>query len=204
MRRLATAVRDALGRVQNLPTPAHPEFPDLKPRQLTMAIAGSVARQCQLPEAPFGYCSRPFRPGDEASWLHLIATEFEHWDRERFDTFLSEPERRQGSCVIEHDGRIVAATFASRATAHPLTGTVDYVVCDPAHRCRKLGLITCGAVGKYLGENGYDSISLQTDDWRLAAIKVYFDLGFTPVINRIDMSVRWEAIRHQLETYSST
>jgi mycothiol synthase len=204
MRRLATTVRDALGRLQNPRTAAHPEFPDLEPRQLTMAIAGSAARQCQLPQAPFGYCSRHFRPGDEASWLHLIETEFERWDRERFDAFLSEPERRQGSCVIEHKGLIVAATFASRATAHPLTGTVDYVACDPAHRGRKLGLMACGAVVKYLGENGYDSVSLKTDDWRLAAIKVYFDLGFTPVINRIDMSARWEAIRHQLEAYSST
>ena len=204
MRRLVAVVRDALGRRLSPQQPqAHPEFPDLKPQQLRMAISGSAARQCQFPEVPFGYCSRSFRSGDEASWLELIATEFERWDRERFDAFLSEPERQQGSCVIEHEGRIVAATFASRLTAQPLTGSVDYVVSDSAHRGRKLGLIACGAVTRYLGEQGYESVSLATDDWRLAAIKVYFDLGFTPVINRIDMPARWEAIRQQLEAHSS-
>ncbi len=204
MRRLAAAVRDALGRERTPRMQGHPEFPDLKPQQLRMTITGSAARQCQLPEVPFGYCSRGYRPSDEASWLELIATEFGRWDRERFDAFLSEPERRQGSCVIEHKGRIVAATFATRLTDQPLTGTVDYVVCDSEHRGCKLGLIACGTVARYLGESGYQSISLLTDDCRLAAIKVYFDLGFTPVINRIDMPVRWEAIRHQLETYPST
>lgn len=204
MRRLVTTVRDALGRARTPRMQGHPEFPNLELQQLRMTIAGSAARQCPLPEVPFGYCSRGFRPGDEASWLELLVTDFNNWNRERFDAFLSEPERRQGSCVIEYKGRIVAATFASRLSAQPLIGSVDYVVCDSEHRGRKLGLIACGTVARYLGENGYQSISLATDDCRLAAIKVYFDLGFAPVINRIDMPVRWEAIRHQLETYSST
>ena len=204
MRRLASVVRDALGRKLSPQQPQHPEFPGFRPQQLRMAISGTAARQCQFPEVPFGYRFRGFRPGDEGSWIELIATEFERWDRVRFDAFLSEPERQQGSRVIEHDGRIVAATFASCLTTQPLTGSVDYVVCNSAHRGRKLGLITCGAVTRYLGKNGYQSVSLLTDDWRLAAIRVYFDLGFTPIINRIDMPARWEAIRQQLEIHSST
>ena len=204
MRRLTSIVRRALGRDGTVPASAHAEFPDLGPRQLTMAIAGSAATQCELPEVPAGYCLRTFRPGDEASWLELLVVDFDDWHRQRLDAFLGEPERRQGSHVIEHGGRIVAATFASRAATQPPTATVDYVVCAPAHRGRKLGLIACGAVTRYLGESGYDSISLLTDDWRLAAIKIYFDLGFKPVVNRIDMAARWEAVRQQLETHTST
>ncbi len=205
MRRLASAVRQMLGRQQSpQQTHAHPDFPDLKPRQLTMSIAGSVAKGCQLPELPFGYCIRSFKPGDETGWIDLIATEFERWDRKHFDAYLSERERRQGSRLIEFEGRIVAATFASHVRSQPLIGGVDYVVSDPVHRGRKLGLIACGAVVRNLGESGYESVSLVTDDWRLPAIKIYFDLGFTPVINRIDMPARWEAVRKQLETKSST
>ena len=207
MRRLTSMVRRALGwsdQNAQAPASAHPDFPDLEPRQLTMAIAGSAATRCEFPELPAGYGLRTFRPGDEATWVELLTLEFNNWNRERFDAYLCEPERLQGSRVIEHEGRIVAATCASRATTQPLTGTVDYVVSHPAHRGRKLGLIACGAVARYLGENGYDSISLLTDDWRLAAIKVYLNLGFAPVINRIDMPARWETIRQQLETHPST
>lgn len=205
MRRLANAVRRLLGRRRaRQPAGRHPDFPELEERQLAMSIAGSAARQCQLPEIPSGYCIRSFEPGDEDSWIDLIAKEFGRWERERFDAYLAEPERRQGSRVVECEGRIVAATFASRVTEQPLIGRVDYVVSDPAHRGRRLGLIACGAVTHHLGERGYYSISLATDDWRLPAIKVYFDLGFTPIINRIDMPARWEAVRQQLEAHSST
>ena len=179
----------------------HPEFPDLEPRQLTMAMPGAAARRIELPEVPAGYTCRSYRPGDEASWVELLAIDFTTWDRQRFDEFMAAPERRAGSRVIERKGEIVAATFASRVSSQPLSGAVDYVACHPAHRGRKLGLITCGTVTRRLGETGYESIRLLTDDWRLPAIKVYFHLGFSPVVDRIDMPVRWEAVRRQLDLH---
>lgn len=199
MRRLATAVRDWVGRGRgSSPSSVRPEFPDLEPRQLTMAITGAAARLLELPAVPAGYALRAYQAGDETAWMELLAIEFPHWDNQQFDDYLAAPDRRQGSRVIERDGRIVAATFATRVSSQPLTGTVDYVVCHPDHRGRKLGLIACGAVTGCLGEKGYQSISLQTDDWRLPAIKVYLDLGYRPVMNRIDMPVRWETVTQRL------
>ena len=203
LRRLAVAVYRFL-RWQRSPSAAdltHPEFPDLEPRQLTMAMPGAAARRIELPDVPAGYTCRSYRPGDEASWIELLTVDFTTWDRERFHEFMAAPERREGSCVIEHDGRIVAATFASRVSSQPLSGAVDYVACHPAHRGRRLGLIACGTVARRLGGKGYVSIRLLTDDWRLPAIKVYFHLGFSPVVNRIDMPARWEAVRRQLDLH---
>ena len=109
MRRLANAVRRLLGRRRaRQPIGRHPDFPELEERQLAMSIAGSAARQCQLPEIPSGYCIRSFEPGDEDSWIDLIAKEFGRWERERFDAYLAEPERRQRlrhdlpSVVLQH------------------------------------------------------------------------------------------------------
>jgi hypothetical protein len=50
----------------------------------------------------------------------------------------------------------------------------------------------------YLADQGYATISLQTDDWRLAAIKTYFNLGFEPVMTRADMPERWLNVKQQL------
>ncbi|MEC7841984.1 MAG: GNAT family N-acetyltransferase [Candidatus Latescibacterota bacterium] len=117
---------------------------------------------------------------------------------EKFDAYTAEPERLAGSRAVECDGRLVAATFASQRSRDPLAGALDFVVCHPEHRGRRLGLIVCAAAIEHLADQGYATISLQTDDWRLAAIKTYFNLGFEPVMTRIDMPDRWLKVIQQL------
>jgi len=172
---------------------------ELVAKQLTMSI-GIQAIQHLVPAVlPPGYQLRTYREGDQGGWIALLAAAgFESWTEAKFNPYMQERERRAGSYLVEWEGQLVAATFASHRRDDPLGGALDYVVSHPDHRNRKLGHVVCSAVLVYLAERSYQSVSLQTDDWRLPAIKLYLNLGFRPLMNRVDMPLRWEAIYRQL------
>ena len=123
----------------------------LPPKQLSMVI--DEATVGWLPDVPLpaGYVIRACRPEDTASWAcTLRAGGFESWGEKQVLKFLESPERRKGSRVVEWDGRIVAATFATRISNRtPMTdvgdfdpleeGALDYVVTHPEHRGRGSG-----------------------------------------------------------------
>ena len=185
-------------------------FP-LPPKQLSMVI--DEATVDRLPDVllPAGYVIRPCRPGDTASWADALrAGGFESWGEEQVLEFLEGAERREGSRVVEQDGRVVAATFATRISNRPsLTlagggdtseeGALDYVVTHPEHRGRGLGRATCTEVSRFLVARGYKTVSLGTDDWRLPAIHIYLSMGFRPIMNRNDMPARWAAVYEKLK-----
>ena len=186
-------------------------MPPLPPKQLSMVIdEATVGRLPDVP-LPAGYVIRACQPGDTASWAYTLrAGGFETWGEKQVLKFLDGPERREGSRVVERDGRIVAATFATRISNRtPMTdvgdvepleeGALDYVVTHPEHRGRGLGRATCTEVSRFLVARGYKTVSLGTDDWRLPAIHVYLSLGYRPVMNRNDMPARWAAIYKKLK-----
>jgi len=108
-----------------------------------------------------------------------------------------------GFFVIEHlgTGKIVATTMAThRPTAlHPCGGELGWVAADPAHKGRGLGLATCAAVTALFIRRGYRRIYLQTDDWRLPAIKTYLNLGWEPFPYCEGMKERWDMVLKQLK-----
>ena len=50
-----------------------------------------------------------------------------------------------------------------------------------------------------LYETGYRFFSLLTDDFRLAAVKIYLDLGWKPWLYLDDMEGRWRALAETLK-----
>ena len=187
-------------------------MPPLPPKQLRMVIVeASVAR---LPDValPDGYFMRHYRWGDADSWASLLGMgNFGNcWGADRVSNYLEDAVRREGSRLVEHEGRIVAGTFASRVSNRPSLspvcgtessreGVLDYVVTHPDHRGKGLGRATCTEVVRYLVTHGCKSVSLNTDDWRLAAIHIYLSMGFRPVMNRNDMLDRWTAVYDKLK-----
>jgi len=85
---------------------------------------------------------------------------------------------------------------------HPTADGVDpelgWVVVDPEHRGRGLGLLVCRAVMRYVARIGYDHAYLLTDDFRLPAIRTYLRLGFEPVAVDSGHPARWAAIYRRL------
>ena len=188
-------------------------MPDLPPEQLSMVILAVGVDALPDVSLPAGYNARAYRDGDAASWaVALQEGGFESWDEAQVQQFLEVPERREGSSLIEHQGRIVAATFASRVSNRPpMTavsgadpsdeGVIDYVVTHPDHRGKGLGRATCTEVARFLVSRGCKAVSLNSDDWRLPAIHIYLSMGFVPVMNREDMPARWAAVYQKLKEY---
>ena len=170
---------------------------------------------------PDGYELRGYLPGDEDSWVDLYnAGGFgTPWDRARFDEYMTEPERKEGSRIIARSARactmaepalekaggdrILAATFASVEVGMDRTGRVDFVVSHPEVRGLGLGRAVCSGVVRYLIDKGYDNVILYTDDWRIPAIGLYLSMGFEPQMNRSDMPGRWQRVMEQLVARSA-
>ena len=185
-------------------------MPMLPPKQLTMVTSQKSVRNLPDVTLPDGYMLRGYLPGDEVSWSKTLQVcGFKDWDYAEVVDYLKNAERRAGSRVVEHEGEIVAATFASRkkrsatdtvngADTHN-EGLLDFVVTHPDHRGNGLGKATCTEVARFLVNRGCESVSLLTDDWRLPAIHIYLSLGFEPVMNRSDMPRRWQVIFNKLK-----
>ncbi len=92
----------------------------LPPKQLRMVLDEvSVVRLPDVP-LPAGYVIWAHRFGDAASWTDVLQKgEFGKWDEERVLEYLEDAERREGSRLVELNGRIVAVTFASRIGNQP-------------------------------------------------------------------------------------
>ncbi len=170
------------------------------PKQLSMIIEPRAVRLMPQSATPVGFTMRGFQPGDEDSWIRLINTgEYgSDWDRARLDEYMTGPERISGSRVVERDGVIVAATFASIQPDMENTGRVDFVTSLPEYRGYGLGRLVCSEVVRYLVDSGYSRVILFTDDWRLPAISLYLSMGFQPQMTREDMPGRWETIKRNL------
>lgn len=174
---------------------------ELPPKQLSMIITAEAAAGMPTQTTPQGFTLRGYRAGDEDSWVSLInyGDYGSDWDRARFDEYIQGPERKEGSKVIERDGMIVAATFASVQPDMDNMGRVDFVTSLPEYRGFGLGRLVCSEVVRYLVDRGYSRVILFTDDWRLPAIGLYLSMGFEPQMTREDMTGRWRAIRRNLE-----
>lgn len=171
--------------------PASSAYP---PRQLGMTIGRERLLRISAVRAPGGYVLRGRRAGDDGGIADLLsACGFAGWTAGRVAGYVAEPERGAGSRVVACGARIVASTFASPGEQERC-GVLDYVACHPDHRRRGLGRAVCCAVLEFFARRGYESVTLLTDDVRLAAIGLYLSLGFTPEMTRADMPGRWERV----------
>ena len=147
---------------------------------------------------PAEYELRTFRPGDGAGYLEVMRAA-------GFDSFDSDAVERWamgalpgGFFVIVHraTGQIVATAMANHnpSPMHPSGGELGWVAGSADHSGKRLGRGVCAAVTARFLAMGYRRIYLRTDDWRLAAIKTYLQLGYVPFLHAADMEVRWQAI----------
>ena len=206
------AVDELTYRLQNVSTMGQTTRSQLSPKQLSMVFQAAEVGSLPGIELPRGYELRAFQQGDEESWAKTLNLGgFTNWNAPKVMRYLEDPERRGGSCVVAHTADIVSATFASRASYRGAAlstflpsdpsneGVVDYVVTRPDHQGKGLGRATTVCVTKFLIARGCETVSLSTDEWRLPAIHIYLSLGFKPVMNREDMSIRWEAVLNKLK-----
>ncbi len=169
------------------------------PPQLEMRRASLDA----LPEivTAEGYRLRTYREGDWAAWGRLVSEciggqydEAACRESLLMDTPQFAPE---DLFFVERDGEVVGTTCAHRKHAPGEgPGCLHMVAVTAAHRGHRLGRALIIAALQRFRELGYRDVILSTDDFRLAAIRTYLDLGFLPVRSHESHAARWR------ETYA--
>jgi len=167
---------------------------------------------------PVGYVLTRFYDGLEDSWSELLnSSSFDsEWNIDRVKDYFSCEYRLFGSSGVTYRNRVISATFASTHSGlcspspcktgnlckedNVNTGMFDYVATHPKYRGKGLSRVVCISILDYFfTEICCERVVLNTDDWRVPAISLYFSLGFKPIINSDDVFIRWQKINQDLE-----
>jgi len=153
---------------------------------------------------PVGYRLRHFGEADAEAYCALV--NLDRWEDTGWrcrEYSLREMRMRavpRGFFVVEAaDGALVATAIARhRPDADtyyfPEGGEICLVFVHPAHRRRGLGQVVTLATVQRLQEIGYQNIYLNVMDHRLPALRLYFSLGFQPLLYRAEVGARWQQI----------
>jgi mycothiol synthase len=160
-----------------------------------------------LAALPPGYHLRTYWPGDEAGWAELMNTgEMGTWTVERAIAELTGRPRPQFdpeglfllTCAPEE--RVVGSACAWLLDpAETATGVLHMVCVLPEHRGRRLSYGLCLAVLQRFRRRGFRRVLLNTNDWRLGALKVYLELGFQPVYRHPLHARQWQEVVQRLQ-----
>lgn len=154
----------------------------------------------EIPNYPLSkeYRFRKFKEGDELAWIEVCKqglVDDIYTIKDFYNKFLAEAGVDKDSIFfIINQNDDVVATATARKTNDPTKGIVHMVSVRPDFRGKKLSRPIMMQVMRCFYDTGYESVSLTTDDWRIAAIKIYVDFGFKPILYESDMLTRWEKV----------
>ena len=154
-------------------------------------------------ELPAGYGMRTYRKGDEGHWARIISDSFGGRERTAQDTENEITEKRcfysRRFYFATHHGVPVGTACAWRQSVDEKdVGYVHMVGVVAEHTGHKLGKWVSLAVLSYFRDNGFKCSMLDTDDFRIPAIKTYLNLGFIPVYVEEGQPERWSDIFEKL------
>ena len=151
---------------------------------------------------PEGYEVRAFLKGEEASLAQCMSlADGPGWDEERARREITEARFVRKTIVVIHEGEIVATTSAAHhETRFPGVGYIHWVAASPDHQGKKLGSICLIECLKEFKRLGFSESVLETDAFRLPAIRSYLRLGYVPDLTHPpDMQI-WAELTHQFSS----
>jgi len=155
-------------------------------------------------DPPAGYEVRSYQPGDESAWADIISASFGEtkWNVEvTRKELIDRPQfKPKGLFFVTWHGRPVGTCCAWRPMDKPNVGYVHMLGVMPEHQGKGLGHVLVLHVLDYFRKKGFREAILDTDDFRLPAIKTYLKLGFEPVYIGENHRRRWEIVKHKLGT----
>lgn len=152
-----------------------PDLADLPPAPDTIDVAG---------------------PDDVVELARLLTASFEDpWDEAKVSSKLLDDPTVSETFLIRDGDRIVA-TASARTLPERFAGAgyLHWVASDPEARGRGIGRGVVLAVLHRFAADGCTATVLETEDHRLAAIKLYLRLGYVPQYPDDDHLRRWSAI----------
>lgn len=172
------------------------QFKDLSP-QLVM-IRKNI---CNLPalSIPDGYKLRSFCPGDQKEWESIINASFKYqsdFKKEIVSKEYYKPERIKFICCDTQP--VATATAWEIQKWGEDVGYLHMVGVLPEHSGKRLGYQASLAALHQMALEGKKSAILHTDDFRIPAIKTYWNLGFKPLLVHENQFERWENLSIRL------
>jgi len=157
-----------------------------------------------LPELimPEGYQLRTYKPGDEDAWARIMNSGIgTDWTPQRCrEELTGKPQfDPEGLFFATYAGQPVGSACAwTWSPDEHETGYVHMVCVLPEHRGHRLGYLLTLATLHRFRERGFKKAILDTDDFRLPAIKEYLKLGFVPLLREESHPERWRKVAEAL------
>jgi mycothiol synthase len=149
---------------------------------------------------PDGLNLRTFRPGDERRWAMLMTGAIGIWDEvSTARLFLREPGVTEAGIFFLAAGEACVATATDKALPESEVGYLHMVAVAGPYRGRHLGRCISHAALVHMRRRGCRQAILDTDDFRLPAIRTYLNLGFMPEMLQADHADRWHKVFAELE-----
>ena len=154
-------------------------------------------------QCPDGYHIRTYQKGDEVHWARIMDIAFVDQGRTAEDTYANVINQRNfdpnGFCfVIYQDLPIGTACAWKRCHRGKQIGYIDMLAVLPEHTGHKLGKSLTLFLLHYFKAQQMVYVMLDTDDFRLPAIKNYLNLGFVPTYVRENHVTRWRNVFKKL------
>ena len=150
-------------------------------------------------EVPKGYTLRHFIPGDEVAWERIIEDSF-NWKTSFEDTIRNDKYFQEENVLFICYDNIPIATATAKYNPEygDNTGYVHMVGVHSLQKGKGLGFLISLAVLHRMFEEGRQEAVLETDDFRIPAIKTYLKLGFILEIIHENQEQRWNDIFQKL------
>ncbi|MFF2093856.1 GNAT family N-acetyltransferase [Paenibacillus sp. NPDC058174] len=148
---------------------------------------------------PTGYRLRPFQPDDERNWEDLIRYSFTRevkFAEKIGDHVPFYTDRLLFIC--RGDQPVATAAAWERADGEDHSWYLHMVGVLPEYSGKGLGYAVSLAALHKVREAGGESVLLETDDFRLPAIRIYMKLGFQPLHTDESHPERWERILREV------
>jgi len=151
-----------------------------------------------IPEAniPEGFELRVLKPDENIKWEEICNQAFT-WKTNFTVEILEKAGYVEDGVFGIFDGDKIIATGTALCTHNQPDGYgyVHMIAADKNYSGKRLGYEITAAVIRRLRDDGFEKAELNTDDFRLPAIKSYLRLGFIPDLSRDEtMRGRWEKI----------
>ncbi len=139
-------------------------------------------------------------PSRDLFLVERVRTEADAEGQDKASGSMSKSQIVATACVWTTPSKtkktLVERNGAKVVVAMPSTGEINWVASIDGHRGKGLGDAVTLAALQRLRELGYQSCWLETDDWRIPAIKTYFKYGFRKLLTHDSHAVRWEGVEN--------
>jgi mycothiol synthase len=172
-------------------------------RKLRPQLVMSLPSLDGLPsvQLPAGYAARHFRSGDETAWDRVIDASFGPNAGRAFAQLMAKDAafRPERVWFLWYGDEPVATTSAwHRPEWGEDCGYIHYVGVIPTHSGKGLGTQINLVALHHMVREGRRKAALETDDFRLPALKIYLRLGFKPLLVHENQRQRWRSVFAQL------